>query len=121
MARPARMTRVLKSINVLRLLARHCEGPRGRIRAARSQWRLDSLGPQDHAIARRASHCDESVLGIFERIDRLRVDRKRLQISAGKSGRELAQHSAGCTRRQSKRIDTDIGVLAAIEFQDVEL
>ena len=42
-------------------------------------------------------------------------------MSAGEARNKLAQHRAGRARRQAKRIDADIGVLAAIEFEDVEL
>ena len=42
-------------------------------------------------------------------------------MSARKAGPKLAQHRAGGARRQRERIDADIGVLAAIELQNVEL
>ena len=41
-------------------------------------------------------------------------------MSAGETGAEFPQHRTGRDRRQPQRIDADIGVLAAIEFQDVE-
>ena len=42
-------------------------------------------------------------------------------MSAGEAGAEFPQHRAGRDRRQAERIDAHVSVLAAIEFQDVEL
>ena len=42
-------------------------------------------------------------------------------MSAGEAGTEFPQHRAGRHRRQAEGIDAHIGVLAAIEFENVEL
>ena len=76
---------------------------------------------QDDTVARRAGNRDEGPLGILKRIDRRRIDRERFQVPARKTGPEFPQDRAGRDRRQRERIDADIGVLAAIEFQDIEL
>src|SRR5689334_782096 len=54
------------------------------------------LGPQDHAVPRRACDGNISVPSLFQRIHRARLDRERLQMPAGETGRELAKH---CTCR----------------------
>src|SRR6185295_18210936 len=46
-------------------------------------------GPQDDAIARRAGHSNEGGLGLFQRIDRARLDRERPEMAAGKAGAEF--------------------------------
>src|SRR5438046_10160533 len=42
-------------------------------------------------------------------------------MTAGEAGAEFPEHGAGRDRRQAERIDTHVSVLAAIEFEDVEL
>ena len=42
-------------------------------------------------------------------------------MPAGKARAEITQHRTGCGRGQTQRIDADIGVLAAVELEDVEL
>src|SRR6185295_7528835 len=81
---------------------------------------LPSRRPQDDAVTRGAGDCNEGSLGLIQRIDRVRLDRKRLEMTAGEARADFPEHRAGCDRGQSERIDADISVLAAIEFQDVE-
>src|SRR5665213_1242797 len=53
-------------------------------------------------------------------MDRIGPNRKRLEPFAGEAGTERFEHRAGRDRRQSQRVDADIAMLAAIEFQDIE-
>src|SRR6516225_3601493 len=76
---------------------------------------------QDNAVARGARNRDVSLFGPFQRIYRAWLDRKRFEVSVGKTGGEFAQHRCRRTRRQCQRVHADIGVPATIEFEDVEL
>src|SRR3979490_1424755 len=74
---------------------------------AESMNSLLSRRPQDHAVARRTGDCDEGCLGLFQRIDRVGLDRKRLEMPAGEAGTQFPEHRAGRDRRQAERVDAD--------------
>src|ERR1700733_2509314 len=94
--------------------------------ARTTMWAAEFTGsplsrrPQDDAIARRAGDGEKRALGVLQWINRVRLNWKRLEMSTDETGSNFPQHRAGRGRRQPQRVDADIGVLAAIEFQDIE-
>src|SRR5271169_2155581 len=94
---------------------RHCEEPTGRNDG------LEPLRPQNNAIARRTRDRKIGRLCCLQRIDCVRLDRKRLEMTADEAETEFPEDGSGRTRRQPKRIDADIGVLAAVKFENIEL
>src|SRR5258706_4944354 len=64
--------------------------------------------PQDDTIARRARDRDKGSSCIFQRIDRTRLDRERLQMPARETGNQFSEHRASRDGRQPQRVDADI-------------
>src|ERR1700760_1157555 len=63
---------------------------------------LYRLWPQDDAVARGTCHGKECGLRVFQRVDRTRLDRERLEMLTEKARDQFAEHGAGRDRRQSK-------------------
>src|ERR1043166_1805732 len=73
--------------------------------------------PENDPVARRADHGKLSRLRFRQRIDGVGRNRVWPEGPAGKAGQRLPQQFCSFRGRKRQRVDTNIGVTSAIEFQ----